>query len=292
MKKTILLIFVMAVVLSCYNREKIVDKTTLLGADYRLFQNTVVWELAKAVEDEDVPKIKYLVREKRLPVDFQEEIFGHTLLMMSIYREQKKSVKALLELGADPNKRDTYYGTSPIIIASWRIGFSSDDPYILKLLLQYGCNPNDEEVGERPKGNYTRRTPLGEACWHSLEKVKLLVEAGADVNHTNEYNTTGAIKYAFAANRMDIVLYLLEHGADYERPILISTKDGKPYYICDELLFCLYPLGSQKHKDKMKVKDFLLKHGVECCNSSIPDHLLKKIQEKYPDSWQEYIQKY
>jgi hypothetical protein len=64
------------------------------------------------------------------------------------------------------------------------------------------------------------------------------------------------------------------------------------FYICDELLFCLYKLGSQKHKDKMKVKTFLRERGIDCKNSPIPDHLLKEIQEKYPNSWQEYLEKY
>lgn len=40
--------------LSCsnINRDKPVDKSELSGRDYRLFQNTPAWELAKAVQDE------------------------------------------------------------------------------------------------------------------------------------------------------------------------------------------------------------------------------------------------
>lgn len=36
--------------------KKIVDKSELTGGDYRLFQNTPAWELAKAVEDGNTNK--------------------------------------------------------------------------------------------------------------------------------------------------------------------------------------------------------------------------------------------
>jgi ankyrin repeat protein len=289
MKKILIFFLLSLVFTSCYNRERIVDKTKLLGMDYRLFQGTPVWDLAKAVEDEDIQKITYLVQQEQLPIDFQEERFGKTLLLIAVTREQYKSVKVLLELGADPNKKDTNNGTSPIIEASGRIGLSSDDPKVLKLLLQYGGDPNDEEVGERGKGNWLRRTPLAEASRYSLEKVKLLVEAGADVNHENEYSR-GPIRDAIISNKMDIVLYLLENGAMFDRPIF--NNEGNPRYICDVLITCLYPLDSQEYKDKMKVLSFLKQRGVDCRETPIPDYVLKKIKERYPDNWEEYIKKY
>lgn len=45
-------------------REKIVDKSELTGRDYLLFQNTLDWELAKAVEDRNTEKIDKIVSEK------------------------------------------------------------------------------------------------------------------------------------------------------------------------------------------------------------------------------------
>lgn len=51
----IILIAIACLLFSCsdLSREKIVDKSELTGRDYRLFQNTPAWELAKAVEDEN-----------------------------------------------------------------------------------------------------------------------------------------------------------------------------------------------------------------------------------------------
>lgn len=39
-----------------FNRDKSVDKAELTGRDYRLFQNTPAWDLAKAVQDGDEKK--------------------------------------------------------------------------------------------------------------------------------------------------------------------------------------------------------------------------------------------
>jgi len=56
MRKVFFLTVIISVLFSCNNRENIVDKSELLGDDYRLFQNTPAWELAKAVEDENEDK--------------------------------------------------------------------------------------------------------------------------------------------------------------------------------------------------------------------------------------------
>lgn len=54
----IILIAIACLLFSCsdLSREKIVDKSELTGRDYRLFQNTPAWELAKAVEDENTKR--------------------------------------------------------------------------------------------------------------------------------------------------------------------------------------------------------------------------------------------
>ena len=70
---------------------------------YELFKDTAVWELAKAVQKEDIEEIKRLVNQEKLNIDFQEEKFGNTLLILSVSNHQYTSFKTLLELGADPN---------------------------------------------------------------------------------------------------------------------------------------------------------------------------------------------
>jgi len=74
-----------------------------LGKDFGLFQETPVWELAKAVRAEDVAEIKRIVAERQQKVDYQEPKFGSTLLMLAVLNEKYESCEALLEMGADAN---------------------------------------------------------------------------------------------------------------------------------------------------------------------------------------------
>lgn len=67
MKRMIVKMFFCSLLLSCtnINRDKMVDKSELTYGDYRLFQNTPAWDLAKAVQDENEGEInKILSKDK------------------------------------------------------------------------------------------------------------------------------------------------------------------------------------------------------------------------------------
>ncbi|WPV63906.1 ankyrin repeat domain-containing protein [Chitinophaga sp. LS1] len=165
---------------------------TLLGSDYRLFKDTPSWELARAVKREDTPAIRSIASGNKMLIDYQEPVYGKTLLMLAVTNHDYLSATALLNVGADPNKHDSYDGASSMIKAAAIVNDQGDNTRFLKLLLSHGGNPNDEETGPRQEGNTTRMTPLLAACFDlidfgsPIEKVKLLVKTGADVNHKNE----------------------------------------------------------------------------------------------------------
>ena len=273
------------------------DKEELLGADFRLFQDTPAWELAKAVKWQDTTEIRRQVQELHVPIDFQEEKYGETLLMMALEERKNKSVIKLLELGADPNLySDTLRqgGQNAVMIACENEYIS---PKTLKLLLRYGGNPNS--VIRTIEGNDStspfsfRESALFLASLGSLEKVKILVESGADVNQYTPDTYPGAIKGALNLKKMDIVLYLLDHGADYTRNYRLSTNgEIIDIDILHKLRQCILPLDSEQYEYKMKVVEFLQKRGLNYWDSEIPDYILKRIKERYPDDWEEYIKKY
>ena len=285
----------MMLFVTCSDRDTIVDKSKLLGNDYRLFQQTPAWNLAKAVQDENIAEIKRIVQEEKVDVDYQESRFGHTLLMLTIKNQQYNSCKTLLELKADPNKHDNYDGSSPIIDAAEINKITGDNTEFLKLMLSHGGNPNSEEVGERKKGNSTRLTPLLLSCGNvnkivsPIEKVKLLVEAGADINHQNEFGQSPLIE-AFLLDHLDVVLYLLHKGANYK--VSIINRDGKDYYLEDMLREVLLPLNSKEYKQKMEVVEFLKQKGIDYRKVQIPDFVIKEVKETYPKNWKEYLEKY
>ena len=103
--------------LSCGNRETPVNRSTLKGNDYRLFQNTPAWELAKAVLDENESRINEILAKDPALVNYQEPKHGSTLLQLTVMNQQLKACKALLAKKADVNMHDTYDGKSALIEA-------------------------------------------------------------------------------------------------------------------------------------------------------------------------------
>jgi len=290
MKKLIIYLITIFSFISCNNRENIVNKQTLLGNDYRLFQKTPAWELAKAVEDEDTIKIKEILKNKKSDIDFKEPKFGSTLLMLSIINSQYVSTRTLLQMGANPNVQDSYRKTSSVIFAA-----SNDDPKYLKLILEYKGNANAIETAPFKEGDEVRESALLAAISfldpNSLKKVKLLVESGANVNYHNPGHTKLPLSKALIVEKLDVALYLLQNGADFNLS-LYKTVDEKDVYILEALRKCIIDLNSEQYKSKLEVIKFFKEKGLDYSKEPIPDYILTKIKEKYPNDWKDYVKKY
>ncbi len=260
--------------LSCsnINRDKPVDKHRLTGSDYRLFQNTPAWDLAKAVQDEDEKKINEIVSKDPKLINYQESKFGNTLLILTITNQQIKPFKYLLEKRADVNIHNTFDGTSAIIEAC---GSKYYDITFAQMLVEYGANVNDVETGERRQGNSTRLTPLIAASkTGNLYLVKFLESKGVDVNYQNEFGQS-ALSSSVMINKYEISYYLLQNGADYERPIFyrpdysipLEKQDpndkGKPMYLVDVLKENVADVNTDEYKYKMLIIDFLNSKGID-----------------------------
>lgn len=277
--------FISLILCACHN----IDQDKLLANDYRLFQQTPVWSLAKSVKDEDLKEINKVI-ERGVDFNYKEARYGRTLLMLSVYNEQYISAKALLDAGADPGIHDNYNGSSAIIDAAR--SNKGDGVKFLKLLLSHGANLNDEEVGDRPEGNTTRETPLLAACgsqYQPLEKVRFLVEHGADLNYRNDYGQTALAESVLAEN-LSVVIYLLNAGADCKVPIFL--KDTIPVYLWNVMRVKTYSLDSKEYKQKMEIVKFLLSNGVDYRKLPVPDWIVDKIKNTYPDNWKEYLKRY
>jgi hypothetical protein len=287
-KMTAHIIGIVMLMVSCTNRDTTVDKSTLLGGDYRLFQKTPAWELAKAVDDGDINKIKQEVNKNRSLLNFREPRFGQPLLKMAVMNENFKSVEILAELGADPNLQDNYDGSSPLMeaaqIGGGGLNHTGSDPRYLIFLIRHGGNVNAEENGARKQGNAVRHTPLLIACYEgNFDYVKILVNAGANVNYTNEF-AENSLNAAFVGRNPDIVTYLLEKGADYKQPMFTNAK-GQQEYISDELRLWCFDLNSEEYKKKMQIVDFLNNHGIDYRKSEIPAGFFKQYNKEYLEKY-------
>jgi uncharacterized protein len=286
MKKYLVLLFV---VIGCNSRESKVDKSKLLGFDYRLFQDTSAWDLAKAVEDNDLEKIIEISKTKKELLNLQESRFGSTLLMFAIHNHQFDTAKLLIDLGADVNIYDQYNGKSAIILACKD---ADTDPKIVNILLEHGANVNDIEKGKREEGNTTRDTPLINASRSgNLPLVTFLISKGANINYKNEFNIT-ALREAVMQKKYSVILELLKNGVDINTSITYNEEQKKHYYLADELRFFMPELNSIEHKQKYEIIDFLSKKGIDYSKVPIPEYVIEKAKEKYPKDWQEYLKKY
>jgi uncharacterized protein len=274
MKAMIMQFVISCLLLSCLNinRDIPVDKTDLTGNDYRLFQNTPAWELAKAVQDEDVNKIDEIVLKNPELINYQEPKYGNTLLKLTVMNQQLKPFKVLLKRKADVNIHNTFDGSSAIIKA---FAFKRYNIKFAELLIENGANINDVETGCRKKGNSTRETPLISAVGSGkIEFVELLIKKGVDINYQNEYGQS-ALSRAIMVSKYEISYYLLQHGADYKRPIFyrpdysIPTENrdpndkGRPMYLSDVLKENVADVDTDEYKYKMLIIDFLKSKGID-----------------------------
>jgi len=256
----------------CVHMDTTVNRKDLNGFDFKLFQGTRAWNLAKATDDENVSVIKKEIGNDHLLINFKEPKFGQTLLQLAVKNQKIVSVKALLDLGADPNLQDNYDGSSPMMESAKIFNETVGGPDVryLKLMLQHGGDANAAEATPRRPGNSTRETPLLNACSDGIfDYVEILVEAGADINYKNEFGGN-ALYSAIISKNPDIVMYLLEKGADFRHPMTTYPAIDMPglhqkrvsLYIMQALKSWRFPPGSEKDQKKIKIVSFLKEHGI------------------------------
>lgn len=301
-----MLAFLLALLYFFENRNIPVEKDSYRGWDVCRFQGTKAWNLAKAIDDQNIREIRRQVVVLKVPIDTKDRKKLFTPLMYAVFNNDIQSVKVLLELGADPNiPTDSISdkGDNSVIIAS---RYSDISIEILKLLLKYGGNPNSTECGRNydMDGDWIPARSSALSCAVSIsgeiEKVKILVEAGANVNNYDGDFQDAPLMDALLLDRMNIALYLLEHGADYNykfRSCAPSSGVGsRDVDILYRLRQCIYPLDSQEYKDKLKVIKFLKDRGVDYRKSLVDVETKKMINNvmhfKTYKEYQNYLKRY
>ena len=265
-----------------------VNREHLTGYDYRLYQGTPAWTLAKAVKSQDTALIVNIITKNHDLLEYQDPKFGATLLNIAVMTLKYNSVKTLVSLGADPNRQDKYAGSSPLMSAA-DILLNDDysygsNPKYLRLLLDHGGDPNAEQRGDRPQGYNIRLTPLLNACGTGyLDYVKLLVEYGANVKYNNN-GMNPLSRAVLSPQPTAVVMYLIEKGADYKLPVL-DFGGGEKIYITKIMRDWRFDLGSEEYKRKMQLADFLKKNGMDYWKEPIPKRYLKQYPKDYLDKY-------
>jgi ankyrin repeat protein len=191
---------------------------------------------------------------------------GMTPLMWALDAKNKAGFRRLLLRGAAPDyvlKGDLPNGfpeprcLSPIACAA---GDQSDSEW-LEILLKHGANPNlvHPKVGGEDTVDYSAgMTAIFFAIDSGrMKSVDLLIKAGADVNHQDNFGETPMFHAARSA-KFSVVLRLLEAGADYR----IRNNDGEDLAY-RTALFDIPTDASASGRDCQKVIAFLEGKGVD-----------------------------
>ena len=272
-----------------------------------IFMNdSTVWELAKAVDREKLPKIRKLLTENPKLVDYQDPYYGLTLLMRAVKTEKYRSAQELLKLGANSNIMSDI-GVTALSFAidySWYDNNANTDPKFVKLLLEYGANPNTicyESTITAVKGKVERWvSPLIQSVSQGYEKAKLLLEYGADIKYKTDLGETAASR-ALLMEDVDVAyLLIVEKKSDISEPFYFyslgndSIEWAKPHYPVDLLLDWVFELNSLEYQKKQEIIKEFSRQGINYRDrkNNISDITLRKIKYMYPNDWEEYVKKY
>lgn len=194
------------------------------------FENTPLWELAKAVKDNDAELVEKLIKSNKFDIDYKEPIYQQTLLSLAIVNQKREAFIELLKAKANLNiLLGNNEDSNPLIEAI--LHQENCDLFYIKSLLKNGANPNLEIISKDKEHYFPNGYPLivairqndknGEEC---LNIIRLLVEFEADINYCNPISTNegfceGVIEKCIQLRSMENLRYFV-----IERKIKISKK--------------------------------------------------------------------
>ena len=128
------------------------------------------------------------------------------------HQHARELARLLLAAGADPNDGQGLYNSM----------FTPGNEWI-ELLLEYGLKPSDVVNWKTDNPTRTMDFLLGHATKHDmLERVRLLLEHGANARSLDHYNGRGHHANALLNGHTEVAELLTEHGAE---PAALSARD-------------------------------------------------------------------
>ncbi|QOW61636.1 ankyrin repeat domain-containing protein [Treponema pedis] len=269
-----------------------------------IFKDTPAWELVKAVNSQNIKKIKQICSEHKELINYREPLYGTSLLYWAIGSSKYNSAEILLKNGADPNLIRRASNTTPLYLAvGRRWGYKNIDVNenikYTELLLKYGADPNIPYLGE----SYDDITVLMNAIFAGDSKllVELLINNGADINARQNTGTTAA-SLALQLKRYTVAHYLIvECHADITEACYDSMMDNNLYISRQKKVYpvnilrdyCwVFPLDSKEYKLKQDIITEFKRQGVDYYATPISDSVRYHIKYTYPDNYEEMLEKF
>lgn len=189
------------------------------------FADPQVIALCKAIEADDIPEIDRLVAAG---ADVNAQGKGKMTPLLWAFPDNKLDrFKRLLELGANPNvitesdfdKRGVFMAGDSVTHMACETAF----PGYFEAVFDHGGDPNlVKQTKVLGRGDTPLLATIISRAPHKKEHIRLLLDKGADINYHAPSDDTVAMR-AVGASQFDIVLMLLERGADFK---LVTNDDA------------------------------------------------------------------
>jgi ankyrin repeat protein len=171
------------------------------------FIEPVQVKLAEAIAQENITQVTELIKQGANVNALGRD--GMRPLSWAMAKKSPKGFELLLQNGADTDLVVPEPSTNKFPLTLLEFAASSEGSDYLRLLLKYKGNPNTISSGQLGD-----RTIIFDAIMHNqIENVRILIEAGADINHQDSSGSS-PIMTAAGIDNYDIVFLLLEKRAD------------------------------------------------------------------------------
>lgn len=275
---------------SCMNTNSMEDKDKLNPNDYRLFQGTEAWPLAKAAINKDYKNMDSLISIHPEIINIKDSIYGDSMLMLAIFNNDYNLFRKILKYNPEINYYNNWQA-SPIYEAS---RYVDSDVRFIEDLLKMGANINDTIYNENRTKIMT--SPLCDAAgFGNRDVVKFLIENGANMDFESDFGST-PLGRSIASEKFDVALLLLNNGVDYSKSIF-KTVDKKgnltiPNNILQMLRKTLPVPFTKSFLQKKEIIRYLKDKGLDYESEPIPEYILKQIKSKYGIFWKIYAEYY
>lgn len=212
-------------------------------------------ELAKGIERGDLDAMRRAISDGASVNARGRE--GMTPIFWALIHQEPEALELLLQENADPNTvtRWVAHGedrTEDRTARAMELALMLPDTVCLSLLLRYGGDPN------APAGE------IADTLLHlaieraAFDSVRLLVEAGADVNRKGTAEITPVLE-AVLGKRFEMAQYLVRNGAD---PAIANVKGLTPAWLVRQYADRGVAPDSPDHHAFEEFRSELLKRGL------------------------------
>ncbi|KAM0489968.1 hypothetical protein ACHAP8_012031 [Fusarium lateritium] len=210
--------------------------------------------------------VKYLIHAGA-KIDTKDKYWGATPLIAAVQGKKLANARILLEAGSDPNalvKRGDIRRTVLHLAAQ------DGTPEMIKLLLEYGANPNViDELNGSPAQWAIRN--------NHIEAVRVLLEGNLNPN----FDKGHSMQMAIQMRRLEIVELFVKHGATIKRDMIhlarVSNKDSNMRL----LEMCVENLSIGDEDTTKNVTDQNIKVGLRLGGFDIPNMMRSDTSDDY-----------